>query len=360
MAEVGYFGVGPNLRSQSWPGLQSSQSAIPEGEYWERLVGLSDLSLQSLESCEGGVDISQLTGAPISYNPLLTSHPEEYELQYLPEPVPQYNHGLYYYNTTNTTSQQQMFLPPLPPLPQYNLVQQESVQFVPYYYYYPVPDTATPLPPVSSTQTEISQPVSPHPKFISSSSCDSSIENKVRKYTVSLTLPGLPNQQVVRRRRKKKRSQEKDETDDSGYFNGPDSSTETSSDEDRGQSGELGVTLQLGDKKEEAGDDDVDQAETGAVNIEFGDVQEILDELSRETNQSETEQKADSELSKEMEEVKELKLNQEEKRDKQEQSSLITVPEPASKQKKKSTKKRTKITTSQNNESKESSILSGF
>ena len=305
------------------------------------------------------MDISQLTGAPISYNPLLPSHPEEYELQYLPEPVPQYNHGLYYYNTTNTPSQQQMFLPPLPPLPQYNLVQQESVQFVPYYYYYPVPDTATPLPPVSSTQTEISQPVSPHPKFISSSSCDSSIENKVRKYTVSLTLPGLPNQQVVRRRRKKKRSQEKDETDDSGYFNGPDSSTETSSDEDRGQSGELGVTLQLGDKKEEAGDD-VDQAETGAVNIEFGDVQEILDELSRETNQSETEQKADSELSKEMEEVKELKLNQEEKRDKQEQSSLITVPDPASKQKKKSTKKRTKITTSQNNESKESSILSGF
>ena len=138
------------------------------------LVGLSDLSLQSLESCEGGVDISQLTGAPISYNPLLPSHPEEYELQYLPEPVPQYNHGLYYYNTTNTTSQQQMFLPPLPPLPQYNLVQQESVQFVPYYYYYPVPDTATPLPPVSSTQTEISQPVSPHPTFISSSSCDSS------------------------------------------------------------------------------------------------------------------------------------------------------------------------------------------
>ena len=136
---------------------------------------------------------------------------------------------------------------------------------------------------------------------------------------------------MVRRRRKKKRSLEKDETDDSGYFNGPDSSTETSSDEDRGQPGDLGMTLKLGDKKEEDGDGDgdggdVDQAETGAVTIEFGDVQEILDELSRETNQSETEQKADSELSKERrgEVTAELALSKEEKRDQQEQSSLKT------------------------------------
>ena len=169
---------------------------------------------------------------------------------------------------------------------------------------------------------------------------------------------------MVRRRRKKKRSLEKDETDDSGYFNGPDSSTETSSDEDRGQPGDLGMTLKLGDKKEEdgdGGDGDVDQAETGAVTIEFGDVQEILDELSRETNQSETEQKADSELSKERrgEVTAELALSKEEKRDQQEQSSLKTE-EPETKQKRKSTKKRTKITSSHTNESKEASLLSGF
>ena len=248
----------------------------------------------------------------------------------------------------------------LPPLAQYNLVQQDSVQFVPYYYYYPVPDTTSPLPPVFNTQAEISQPVSTHPKFTSSSSCDSSIENKVRKYKVgAVTSLPLCNLQVVRRRRKKKRSQEKDETDDSGYFNGPDSSAETSSDEDRGQAGELGITLKLGDKREEYGDDHVDEAETGVVNIEFGDVQEILDELSRETNQSETEEKTDSELSEERREVTELTNNQEENRDKQEQSSLNTE-EPETKPKKKSTKKRTKITSSHNNESKDASLSLGF
>ena len=168
----------------------------------------------------------------------------------------------------------------------------------------------------------------------------------------------------MRRRRKKKRSLEKEETEDSGYFNGPDSSTETSSDEDRGQPGDLGMTLKLGDKKEEDGDGgdggDVDQAETGAVTIEFGDVQEILDELSRETNQSETEQKADSEIVKERREVtSELTVSKEENRDQQEESSLKTE-EPETKQKRKSTKKRTKITSSHTNESKEASLLSGF
>ena len=251
----------------------------------------------------------------------------------------------------------------LPPLAQYNLVQQDSVQFVPYYYYYPVPDTTSPLPPVFNTQAEISQPVSAHPKFTSSSSCDSSIESKVRKYKVrAVTSPALCKLQVVRRRRKKKRSQEKDETDDSGYFNGPDSSAETSSDEDRGQAGELGITLKLGDKREEYGDDHVDEAELGVVNIEFGDVQEILDELSRETNQSETEEKTDSELSEEREErreVTELKHNQEENRDKQERSSMNTE-EPETKPKKRSTNKRTKITSSHNNESKDASLSLGF
>ena len=108
---------------------------------------------------------------------------EEYQVQYLPEPSAQYNTNtnLYYYNTTATSAtsplpaQQQMYLPSLA---QYNLVQQESVQFVPYYYYYPVPDTS-PAPPVSNTPAEISPALSVHPKFISSSSCDSSIENKV-------------------------------------------------------------------------------------------------------------------------------------------------------------------------------------
>lgn len=170
----------------------------------------------------------------------------------------------------------------------------------------------------------------------------------------------------MRRRRKKKRSLEKEETEDSGYFNGPDSSTETSSDEDRGQLGELGMTLKLGDEKEVDDDGDagdVDHAEVGAVTIEFGDVQEILDELSRETNTSETEQKADSEIVKERREVtSELTLSKEENRDQQEESSLKTE-EPETKQKRKSTKKRTKITkitSSQTIESKEASLLSGL
>ena len=134
-----------------------------------------------------GVDISQVTGAPICYNPLLASpQSEEYQVQYIPEPQYNTNTNLYYYNTTATTAtsplpaQQQMYLPSLS---QYNLVQQDSVQFVPYYYYYPVPDTNT-LPPVSSTQAETSPVLSAQPKFISSSSCDSSIENKVSKYKV--------------------------------------------------------------------------------------------------------------------------------------------------------------------------------
>lgn len=134
------------------------------------------------------MDISQVTGAPLCYNPLLVSHQsEEYQLQYLPEPLAQYdtNTALYYYNTAATTTtaplpaQPQMYLPSPSLAPQYSLVQQDSVQFVPYYYYYPVPDTS-PLPPVSNSQAEISPAVSAHPKFISSSSCDSSsIENKV-------------------------------------------------------------------------------------------------------------------------------------------------------------------------------------
>ena len=165
----------------------------------------------------------------------------------------------------------------------------------------------------------------------------------------------------MRRRRKKKRSQEREETEDSGYFNGPDSSTQTSSDESRPQSGDLGEKLQLVDKIGGDGDDE-DQVEAGAVNIEFGDVQEILDELSRETNQSETEHKADSELSEErIEATAELTLRKEEKSENQEQSSLKTEePEKKIKQKKKSTKKRAKITSSsQSNESKDASLLSG-
>ena len=168
---------------------------------------------------------------------------------------------------------------------------------------------------------------------------------------------------MVRRRRKKKRSQEKDETEDSGYFNGPDSSTETSSDEDRGQAGDLGLgmTLQLGDQREEDVDD-VDQAQTGAVNIEFGDVQEILDELSRETtNQSEPELKAESELGDERREMTgELAVSQEETRETEAQSSLNREEPQTNKKSKSKSKKRTKITTSHNNESKESSLLSGY
>ena len=165
----------------------------------------------------------------------------------------------------------------------------------------------------------------------------------------------------MRRRRKKKRSQERDETDDSGYFNGPDSSTETSSDEGRAHSGDLGVTLKLGEKKEEDGGDE-DQAETGVVNIEFGDVQEILDELSRETtNQSEPELKAESELGDERREMTgELAVSQEETRETEEQSSLKREEPQTKKKSKSNSKKRTKITTSHNNESKESSLLSGY
>ena len=135
------------------------------------------------------MDISQVTGAPLCYNPLLTSHhhqSQEYQVQYLPEQVAQYdtNTALYYYNNTATAplpAQPQMYLPTPSLASQYSLVQQDSVQFVPYYYYYPVPDTSPlPLPPVSTNQAEISPAVSAHPKFISSSSCDSSsIENKV-------------------------------------------------------------------------------------------------------------------------------------------------------------------------------------
>ena len=151
-------------------------------------------------SSGGSVDIGQLTGPPIRYTP---RHGLEHHQQ-VQQVEPAHYNTTYYYPSTQP--QPQLYIGG----GQYGVVPESlvtpPVQFVPYYYYYPVPDTP------DTTQPDLQHPNN----AISTSSCDSSIK--------------------VKRRKKKKKVQEKAETEvqfqdiDSGYFNGPDSSSELSSD----------------------------------------------------------------------------------------------------------------------------------
>ena len=352
---------------------------------------------QSVEKMtDSEVDISQVTGAPIRYTRRPVDH--HHHLHHV-EPAGVHQHHLhhmepamihqqqvhevecgqynttYYYNTLPSQHPQQLYIPPV--TPQYGLLPQEtpqyglsspSVQFVPYYYYYPVPDSVPPLTTHNTQQT-------PPTKLVSSSSCDSSIK-------------------VIRRRKKKKRIQEKDEAEaqfqdiDSGYFNGPDSSEEMSSENelstDRGKvfnvSGSQAVSSiskprltlvfvdeDVGISLEAKGDPKGEGADTGNVTIdfEFGDVQEILDELSKDPPESEAETdnanaKSEDRIEQDTEAVEESREETEDREVTLEGASH-RAQEGKEKQKKikKSKKKSSKNVSSQSSENKETSLLSG-
>merc|ERR1719450_1923543 len=149
-----------------------------------------------------------------------------------------------------------------------------QVEYVPYYYYYPVPAHPTQTPEYhSSISMESQSPLGEQIHSGSTTSCDSCFgEDK-----------------VIRRRKKKKKSNENVEDVDSGYFNGAESSSEPSSEEELnilkpskkaghkdkgGQETEKEITNLL-----------IKQIQNPTIDFQFGEVQEILDELNKTKSQ---------------------------------------------------------------------------
>jgi len=239
----------------------------------------------------------QYIGAPIHYNNNnnISHHQQLQETSYEPTMntetnsnninysenmtfVPQDNqyYPQYYYNYNH---------PPSPlyiPTQQQALVYQDTthyvetppVHYVPYYYYYPVPAETYPSNIVqTNSNSQLSEPQTvplDQKKIPSSSSSDSSLLNK-----------------VIRRRRKKKKSSEKFDEDvvspdiDSGYFYGPESSSDLTSetelfsdlDEDCAESAQ---SIENKNRVEITSE----QIQSAATDIQFGDVHEILKELA--------------------------------------------------------------------------------
>jgi len=159
-------------------------------------------------------------------------------------------------------------LPHQPHLPQ--------VEYVPYYYYYPVPAHPAPTPEYHSSVSMDSQPpLSDKIHSGSTTSCDSCFgEDK-----------------VIRRRKKKKKSAENVEDVDSGYFNGAESSSEPNSEEELNVLKSSNKACNKGKdycKNEDNRDTEkeitnllIKQIQNPTIDFQFGEVQEILDELNK-------------------------------------------------------------------------------
>jgi len=159
-------------------------------------------------------------------------------------------------------------LPHQPHLPQ--------VEYVPYYYYYPVPAHPNPNQEYhSSVSMETQPPLSDNIHSGSTTSCDSC----------------LGEEKVIRRRKKKKKSAEDVEDVDSGYFNGADSSSEPNSEEEVNvlkSSNKAGNRGKDYCKNEKNGENEkeitnllIKQIQNPTIDFQFGEVQEILDELNK-------------------------------------------------------------------------------
>eukprot|EP00092_Neocalanus_flemingeri_P029548 GFUD01032094.1.p1 GENE.GFUD01032094.1~~GFUD01032094.1.p1 ORF type:complete len:833 (-),score=203.32 GFUD01032094.1:77-2407(-) len=159
------------------------------------------------------------------------------------------------------------------------------VQYVPYYYYYPVPSHNTQLSPTTpedhSSVTTVTQSSLAETIYNgSTTSCDSCIEDK-----------------VLRRKKKKKNANDNDketkyEDDDSGYLNGAESSSELSSENELISVEYKNVTGKDSNRdaencninqenEKEITDLLIEQVQNPTIDFQFGEVQEILDELSR-------------------------------------------------------------------------------
>merc|ERR1712156_540151 len=94
---------------------------------------------------------------------------------------------------------------------------------------------------------------------------------------------------VIRRRKKKKKITEKSELSpdiDSGYFNGPESSSELTSETELFTDDEVKESVS---KEKVISDVLIQQCSDPMLDFQFGDVQEILEELSRTKSQAKTE-----------------------------------------------------------------------
>merc|ERR1712241_520973 len=189
----------------------------------------------------------------------------------------------------------------------------QPVQYVPYYYY-PVPaETFHSVQQQSGDPQQYSQytvvannnntsnnnntnteQVKSDGTKLSSSSSESSVQNSTSK--------------VIRRRRKKKKITEKSELSpdiDSGYFNGPESSSELTSETELFTDDEIKESV----KEKVISDVLIQQCSDPMLDFQFGDVQEILDELSRTKSQDKTEPEEIQQVAETQQEAEEIKTD---------------------------------------------------
>jgi len=286
--------------------LQQNQDEASE-EYQENVL---DNLHPFLKSITGNSELAkQYTGAPIQYSNIINNDNNNNTNNISQNQQPLYEPNMstetanvnYSENITNYVPQDSQYYPQYyynynshPPSPLYIPTQQQAVvyqdtthyvdtppvHYVPYYYYYPVPAETYPsntnimmniVQTNSNSQLPEQQTVpNDQKKIASSSSSDSSLLNK-----------------VIRRRKKKKKSFEKCEEDmvcqeqeiDSGYFYGPESSSDLTSETESFSDLEVdGTHCDEKIKLTETHTDTVNSSDFS--DIQFGDVQEILEELA--------------------------------------------------------------------------------